>query len=93
MLVQHRRACPSALSGDRCVRGLTSGFMCSVVFPCALSLLGGSGVAAGAVRSPCSPLAMEDAAFPCEEYCFLVVACARRGEMRWLCWVWGQTSD
>lgn len=49
MLVWDRSACPSALSGDGCMQGLTSGLMCFVVLPCALSLLGGFGVAAGAV--------------------------------------------
>lgn len=93
MLVWHRSACSSALSSDCCLRGLTSGLMCSVVFPCAFSLLGGSGVAVGTVGSSCFPLPVEEATFPCEKCCFLVVACARRGEMSWLCRVWGQTSD
>lgn len=93
MLVWHRRACPSALSSDCCMWGLTSGLMCSVVFPCVFGLLGGFGVAVGTVWSFCSPLPVEEATFPREEYCFLVLAYVRRGEMRWLCWVWGQTSD
>lgn len=93
MLVWHRRACPSALSSDCCIRGLTAGLMCSVVFPCALSLLRDFRVTVDAVQSSCSPLPVEEATFPWEEYCFLVVACARKGEMRWLCWVWGQISD